>query len=132
MVLINSMIMTVFLWHLTASTLAIGLALWLNGIGLHALPGSATWWLMRPVWIVVYILALLPFALGFGRFERSSAASRVSAAWRLVLGGVLLCAGLGLLALDGIAGEGWLGLRTGVLFLLFAGAIIAGINPLRK
>jgi fucose 4-O-acetylase-like acetyltransferase len=131
-VLVNSMIMTVFLWHLTASTLSIGVALWLDGIGLHAQPGSETWWFMRPAWIVVYLLALLPFALGFGRFERSSAGARIHSPWRLVPGGILLCAGLALLALDGVAGEGWLGLRTWVLLLPFAGAVIAGINPLRR
>lgn len=131
-VLVNSMIMTVFLWHLTASTLAIGIALMLGGTGLHALPGSTSWWLMRPAWIVVYLLVLLPFALGFGRFERSPAGTRLPATWRLVSGGVLICAGLGLLALDGVAGAGWFGLRIWVLSLLFAGAAIAGINPLRR
>ena len=114
------------------STLAIGLALWMGGVGLHALPGSDVWWLMRPAWIAVYILLLLPFALGFGRFERSAAATPEYPAWRLVSGGVLMCAGLGLLALDGVAGVGWFSLQTGVLMLLFAGAIIAGVNPLRK
>ena len=131
-VLINSMIMTVFLWHLTASTLAIGIALWLDGAGLNALPGSETWWMMRPVWIVVYLAVLVPFALGFGRFERSPAGTHIHSSWRLVTGGVLICAGLGLLALDGVAGEGWLGLRFWVLLLPFAGAVLAGINPLRK
>jgi hypothetical protein len=131
-VLVNSMIMTVFLWHLTASTLAIGLALWLDGIGLQAMPGSATWWLMRPVWIVAYLLVLVPFALGFGRFERASAGTHIHAPWRLVIGGVLLCAGLGLLALDGVTGGGWLGLRIWVLVLPFAGAVFAGINPMRR
>jgi hypothetical protein len=131
-VLINSMIMTVFLWHLTASTLAIGLALWMGGVGLHVLPGTDVWWLMRPAWIAVYILVLLPFALGFGRFERSAAAQPEYPTWRLVSGGVLMCAGLGLLALDGVTGDGWFGLQTWVLLLLFAGAIIAGVNPLRK
>jgi fucose 4-O-acetylase-like acetyltransferase len=131
-VLVNSMIMTVFLWHLTASTIGIGIALWLDGVGLHTLPGTATWWLMRPAWIGAYLAVLLPFALGFGRFERSSAGSRIRAAWALVAGGALICAALGLLALDGIAGAGWLGLRSWVLFLLLAGAVIAGINPFRK
>ena len=131
-VLVNSMIMTIFLWHLTASTLAIGIALWWDGVGLHAVPGSAAWWLMRPAWIAVYLLALLPFALGFGRFERSSAAARTPSSWRLVTGGLLMCAGLGLLALDGVAGEGWFGLRLWVLLLVFAGAAIAGINPMRR
>jgi hypothetical protein len=131
-VLINSMIMTIFLWHLTASTLAIGIALWWDGVGLHTLPGSAAWWLLRPPWIASYLLALTPFALGFGRFERSSAGARTPPSWRLVTGGLLLCAGLGLLALDGVAGEGWLGLRIGVLVLVFAGAAIAAINPMRR
>ncbi|NNK99331.1 MAG: acyltransferase, partial [Xanthomonadales bacterium] len=110
-VLVNSMIMTVFLWHLTASTLAIGGALLLNDIGLEVMPGSGTWWAIRPVWILVYLLALLPFALGFGRFERSAAGDRIHPPWRLVSGAILICAGLALLALDGVAGDGWLGLR---------------------
>jgi fucose 4-O-acetylase-like acetyltransferase len=131
-VLVNSMIMTVFLWHLTASTLAIGCALLFNDAGLAAIPGSATWWAIRPVWILVYLLALLPFALGFGRFERSAAADRIHPSWRLVSGAILICAGLALLALDGVAGDGWLGLRVAVLVLPFAGAALAGVNPFRK
>jgi ABC-type Co2+ transport system permease subunit len=81
---------------------------------------------------VVYLLALLPFALGFGRFERSTAADRTHPRWRLVSGAILICAGLALLALDGVAGDGWLGLRVVVLFLPFAGAVLAGVNPFRK
>ena len=131
-VLVNGMIMTVFLWHLTASTLAIGGALLLNQVGLSAVPGTGEWWSLRPVWILVYLIALLPFALGFGRFERVGAGDQPIASWRLVTGGVLICAGLALLALNGVAGDGWLGLRIGVLILPFAGAILCGINPFRK
>jgi hypothetical protein len=131
-VLVNSMIMTVFLWHLTASTLAIGVALLLNGIGLEVFPGTAAWWLMRPLWLLVYLLALLPFALGFGRFERSAVGDHIHPPWRLVTAAVLICAGLALLALDGVAGDGWLGLRPAVLLLPFAGAVLAGVNPFRK
>jgi hypothetical protein len=131
-VLINGMIMTVFLWHLTASTLAIGGALLIGGAGLEVAPGSGSWWALRPVWIAVYLLALLPFALGFGPFERSPASPRVYPAWRLAIGAMLMCAGLALLALDGIAGAGWMGLRLGVLLMLFLGAALAGVNPFRK
>ena len=131
-VLVNSMIMTVFLWHLTASTLAIGCALWFNNIGLELVPGSGTWWGMRPAWLLVYLLALLPFAIGFGRFERGNASQHIHTSWRLVSGAILICAGLALLALDGVAGDGWLGLRVTVLFLPFAGAALAGVNPLRR
>ncbi|NOR18549.1 MAG: acyltransferase family protein [Xanthomonadales bacterium] len=130
-VLVNSMIMTVFLWHLTASTLVIGCALLFNNAGLEVMPGSVEWWLMRPVWLLVYVLALLPFALGFGQFERSAPGSLIHPDWRLVSGAMLICAGLALLALDGVVGDGWLGLRF-VLLLPFAGAILAGVNPLRR
>jgi len=131
-VLINGMIMTIFLWHLTASTLTIGCALLFNDIGLEVTPGTGLWWAIRPVWIAVYLLALLPFALGFGRFERSISAGQVYPSLRLVSGAFLICAGLALLALDGVVGQGWFGLRIGVLILLFIGAVLAGVNPLRK
>lgn len=131
-VLINGMIMTVFLWHLTASTLSVGCALWFGDIGLEVEPGSGLWWAIRPVWIGVYLLALLPFALGFGRFERSSVIKRAYPSWRLVTGALLICAGLSLLALKGAAGDGWLGLQLEALLLPFAGAVLVGINPLRK
>lgn len=131
-VLVNSMIMTVFLWHLTASTLSIGAALLLGDMGLQALPGSGAWWMLRPAWIAVYLLALLPFALLFGRFERSAVGQTIYPPWRLVASAILACAGLALVALDGVAGGGFFGLRDGVLLLPFAGAVLAGINPFRR
>ena len=128
-VLVNGMIMTVFLWHLTASSLLIGLALLLGDVGLTLSPGSGAWWVARPVWLVGYVLALVPFALVFGRFERGVAGGgRPIAAWRPVVGAGLVCAGLALLALDGVAGGGWFGLRMWVLALPFVGAAIAGTN----
>jgi len=124
-VLINGMIMTVYLWHLTAMVLWIGLAFALGGVGLHATPGSATWWSGRPAWLALLVLVLVPLVLLFGRFERP--APRVAPpAWRLVAGAGCLVAGLAALALDGIGGDGWLGLRPGVLALPFAGALLIG------
>ncbi|NNK99949.1 MAG: hypothetical protein HKO88_12940, partial [Xanthomonadales bacterium] len=63
---------------------------------------------------------------------RSAAGDRIHPPWRLVSGAILICAGLALLALDGVAGDGWLGLRLMVLLLPFAGAVLAGVNPFRK
>jgi hypothetical protein len=131
-VLVNSMIMTVFLWHLTASTLAIAFAHWFGDIGLKVLPGTDSWWLLRPVWLIVYLVVLLPFALGFGRFERGTSGNHIYPRWRLVASALLICAGLALLALDGVVGDGWFGLRIVVLALPFAGAVLAGVNPLRR
>jgi len=98
---------------------------------LRVTPGSGSWWAIRPVWLGVYVLALLPFALGFGRFERSGVGQHIYPAWRLVTAALLICAGLALLALGGVAGSGWLGLQAAVL-LPFVGAVLAGVNPLRK
>ena len=131
-VLINGMIMTIFLWHLTASTLSIGCALLFNDVGLNAIPGTGLCWAILPLWLGIYLLALLPFALGLGRFERGSAGKYIHPSWRLVSGALLICGGLGLLAQDGVAGDGWLGLRVAVLILPFAGAVLAGVNPLRR
>ena len=65
---VNGVVMTLFLWHMTAYLLAI-LALWPLGFG-HQHVGNARWWLERPLWIVVPGLILLVIILVFGRFER--------------------------------------------------------------
>ncbi len=127
-VLINGMIMTIYLWHLTAMVLWIGLAHALGGIGLGREPDTAAWWRGRPLWIAVLALALVPLVLLFGRFERPRPSASAPPAWRLVLGAACFIAGLALLALDGIGGEGWLGLRPVVLALPLAGAALIGIG----
>jgi hypothetical protein len=44
----------------------------------------------------------------------------------------MICGGLALLALDGIGGGGWLGLRWWVVVLPLVGAVLAGVNPLAR
>jgi hypothetical protein len=129
-VLINGIIMTIYLWHLTAATLVIVLAFLFDGIGLSVAPGSGAWWAFRPVWMAGYLVAFAPLVLLFGRFERGRAGVPSAAAWRLVSGAALVCCGLALLAHDGIAGGGWLGLRLWVLVLPVAGAVLAGVLPI--
>ena len=126
-VLVNGMIMTIYLWHLTAMILMIGLANLLDNRGLGLEPGTGTWWATRPVWLAVLLVALVPLVLLFARFERPPAVPEGATsppAWRLVLGAGAVCFGLALLAYDGIAGSGWLGLRLWVLALPFAGAAL--------
>ena len=125
-VLVNGMIMTIFLWHLTASTLIVGLSLLVGDVGLTLEPGSGVWWAVRPIWMLIYVTALVPFALVFGRFERGGPGGDARA-WRLVMGAALVCGGLAFLALDGVGGDGWFGLRVGALALPFAGAAVAGV-----
>ena len=70
----NSMIMTVFLWHLTAYLVAI-LLLYPLGLG-HPIDSTGSWWLQRPVWLAVPALLLVPLVVLFARFERGKTSSR--------------------------------------------------------
>jgi peptidoglycan/LPS O-acetylase OafA/YrhL len=124
-VLVNGMIMTVFLWHSTVQTLVIGTAAWLGGIGLALQPGSAAWWLWRPAWLFVMLLALLPVVLVMMRFERGGRRGS-RAAWPagvLVAGSLLLCLGIGLLAGRGMGVPDFPWLRLVPLLLVVAGAV---------
>lgn len=67
-VAVNSVIMTLFLWHMTAYLLAI-LVLWPLGFGREQ-DSTARWWLERPLWVAVPGLVLLLLIRLFGRFER--------------------------------------------------------------
>lgn len=126
-VLLNGMIMTIYLWHLTATTLLLGLAILAGNIGLSPEPASMAWWLSRPLWLGAYLAALLVLVLFVGRYERNRPGARARPAWRQVAGALLVCAGLALIALNGVGGDGWLGLQFGALLLPFAGALAAGL-----
>jgi fucose 4-O-acetylase-like acetyltransferase len=67
---VNGVIMTLFLWHMTAYLLAI-LGLWPLRFG-HQTASTARWWLERPVWIFLPSLVLFALMRVFGRFERGS------------------------------------------------------------
>lgn len=66
----NSVIMTVYLWHLTAMLVAVGVLLPLGFPQPAA--GSAAWWALRPVWFAILGLLLAGLVMVFGRFERPS------------------------------------------------------------
>jgi fucose 4-O-acetylase-like acetyltransferase len=67
-ILVNSVIMTLFLWHMTAFLLAV-LALWPLGLGQQG-DTTAGWWLERPLWVGVPALFLTGLVAVFARFER--------------------------------------------------------------
>ena len=137
-VLINGMIMTVYLWHLTAFVLVMVAAWMLGGVGLHIVPGSAQWWLTRPVWFALYILALLPMIAIFARYEQSSDRRGIPPRddvphWRLITGLILCCVGLAMTAAISIASpEGVTGVRLWVVALPFIGAALIGFGPVRS
>jgi len=121
-VAINGSIMTLFIWHLTATTLVVLAAYLAGGIGLRLEPGSAEWWWTRLPWVMANAIALAPLVVAFGSFERPRAIKGPPApAWRYVVGALLTCAGLALLAAQGVGGYGRLGLNVWGLALAVAG-----------
>jgi hypothetical protein len=67
-IFVNSIIMTLFLWHMTAFLIAV-LLLWPAGFGRES-DSTLRWWLERPLWIVAPGLVLAALVAIFGRFER--------------------------------------------------------------
>lgn len=109
----NARIMTVYLWHVTAMVAVIGVALLAGGRGLAVEPLTAPWWLTRPVWYVVLGTVTAGLVALLGRFETQDVDPRPAPPrWRPVVAVVGVCAGLGALAVVGIADadglHGWL------------------------
>jgi hypothetical protein len=66
---LNSVIMTLFLWHMTAYFVVL-LVLWPIGVGRQQ-DSTAAWWLLRPVFIGLSALVLAGIVALVGRFERA-------------------------------------------------------------
>jgi Acyltransferase family len=124
---VSARIMTLYLWHLTAMVIVIGLSLALGGWGLGIEPLSAEWWLTRPLWFLVVGLVTIGMVALFGRFESPAEDIRPApASWRPLLAVLGICAGLGLLAAIGIADAN--GLNGLVLSLPIIGVVVGGIS----
>jgi len=67
-ILTNTIVMTLFLWHMTAFLIAV-LVLWPLGLGQQG-DTTVSWWIERPLWELVPALFLVGLVWTFGRFER--------------------------------------------------------------
>ena len=129
-VLINSMIMTVYLWHITVMILLGVVLYYLDGFGFRMEPGSPLWWQTRPLWIAVLLALLVPVALLLSAFERvrPRAPGSEPPAARQIVGAVMICLGISILTLFGFGGEtepwflDWLALG-----LVIVGAGLSGL-----
>ena len=128
-VLVNGMIMTLYLWHMTAMVLALAVAIALGGLGLDLIPNTLAWWLARPLWMAAFALVLAPMVAFWVRFERPRAAEVTASARRLVVGASMVCAGLGLLSAGGVVNAAG-GLRLLPAMLPLVGSGLAGFGPL--
>lgn len=123
---VSAQIMTLYLWHLTAMIILVGIGLALGGVGFGLEPLSGLWWASRPIWYAVLTVLTVGLLFLFGRFERPAADDRrAPPAWRPVLAVIFVCAGLGLLAAIGIADDE--GLNGVILSLPLVGVLVGGI-----
>ncbi|HEU4544266.1 MAG TPA: acyltransferase [Jiangellaceae bacterium] len=95
-VLVGSMAMTLYLWHLAVLVFGFGGLVWLDVPTPE--PGTAAWWLTRPVWCALLGALLAAIAVWLARFERSDGSRRMCPANRGVVmagvGTVVVSAGL--------------------------------------
>jgi len=128
-VLINSMIMTVYLWHITVMVIFGAILYLTGGYGLGVEPGTSEWWATRPVWIAVLLVLLLPVALLLSPLERRGRkpGSPVPPAPRQVTGAVMACLGIALLAMWGFGGGPLPGLDIAAFALIIVGAGMSGL-----
>ena len=75
---LNGMMMTMFLWHMTAAVI-IAVAVYPWGFPGPA-AGTPLWWALRPVWVAMLAATLLALVMIFGRYERGRAKRREVAA----------------------------------------------------
>jgi len=130
-VLINSMIMTVYLWHITIMVVLVSLLYLAGGFGLGLEPGTTEWWLSRPLWIAVLFILLLPVAMLMSPLERRGrpADAGVPSAVRQVGGAMMICLGVSLLARYGYGGGPVPRLDVASFALVVVGSGISGLLP---
>ena len=96
---LNGVIMTVFLWHLTALLFTIAVTAHF-GIT-QPVAGTAAWWITRPLWLATLLVPLTALVASFGRLERPgpqrarAAVANPKRAWVAGLGVALIAIGLG-------------------------------------
>jgi hypothetical protein len=122
--------MTLYLWHLTAMVLVIGVSLLLGGFGLGLEPLSAAWWATRPLWWAVLAAVTVGSIAVFGRFESPVKDERPAPPmWLAILACVAMCAGLGVMAMFGIVDKD--GVNWWWPLVPIAGLLLPGMLPLR-
>jgi hypothetical protein len=130
----NSMVMTFYLWNMTAAVLA---AVILLPTGLWPQPEtlSAAWWWLRLGWVAVCAVCLVPFLFAFRWAERSGAppppARRGWIGLATSVGGAIAAsAGMAIIAADAFPVQGEVVAKPALgVLLLVAGAVLLRVNP---
>jgi peptidoglycan/LPS O-acetylase OafA/YrhL len=127
----NSMIMTFYLWNMSAVVLA-AVLVFPTGIAPQPEPLSTAWWWLRPVWLLLCAVCLLPFLFGFRWAERPvPMAGRPVGLIPGILGSVAAAAGLAVLAREAFPVQGevllWPSIGVGLVAL---GAVVLRVDPI--
>lgn len=130
-VMVNSTIMTLYLWHLTVMVVLVSLAWLAGGFGLRSEPLSIEWWWTRPVWIAALLMLLLLTTFVASGVERRPGASATvtPTVTRQVGGSVLICTGVALLARFGFGNAPLPGLDIAAFVMVVSGAALSGLLP---
>jgi len=127
----NSMIMTFYVWNMSAVVLA-AVLVFPTGIAPQPDPLSAAWWFLRPVWLLLCAICLLPFLFGFRWAERPvPVAGGPVGPIPALIGSVAAAAGLAVLAREAfpVQGEVLLWPSIGVA-LVVLGAVVLRVDPI--
>jgi hypothetical protein len=103
-VTVSGIMMTLYLWHLTAMALvgATGLS-GFHGLAFSIEPGTAAWWLTRPVWLSVLTMVTLGLVALFARFEWRISDRPAPATPAAVLGALLTASAAAMVAVEGLS-----------------------------
>lgn len=132
-VAVSGVMMTVYLWHLTAMALVASVFLFsFDGAVFKIEPGTTSWWVTRPLWISALTIVTLVLVAIFARFEWRVRQTPPPQHVRYVIVGVLLVTGAAAaVSYFGLATENatvnWI-----IPIAAFAGAAIMGAYPSRR
>ena len=130
-VVANSMIMTLYLWNMSAVVLAAVLLL-PTGIWPQPEQLGAEWWVLRPLWILACAVCLAPFVVAFRWAERSvdASATKPVHAPAAVVGTVLGVAGMGVLAANAFPVPGQpSGIQAAAVLAIAVSAMSLRLDP---
>lgn len=122
----NAVIMTLYLWHMVPVVLVAAVMVALD-LPSGPEPGTAAWWLLRPVWIALLGVVLLGLVRLVGRFELAPVRP-AEPAGPLAFVLLLACVALTAYALSRLAVGGFA--PSGHLALVPLGAYAAGVAAL--
>lgn len=128
-VAISSVMMTVYLWHLTAVALVV-LAGYGIGWGFDIEPATAAWFVTRPIWIAVLTAVLAILVVLFGWAEHAVRKTATPHPVLVAGGAIAIVVAIAFFVTEGVVTrEG--DVIWGVLMLYAAGTLALGAWPVR-